>query len=149
MEKISAKSELPCSSHEEPNDLPHHSNSVREMENIRTVADDLGKVPNFIRQRRTHEVVRLSHGTAREESGFSSEPLMAYEYDPNLGRHEEVIFTVKTMLQLEKNDHQAELMKSLHRGVFGRDAARPYVLGIVAAFSLANDRLDWSLAEAK
>jgi hypothetical protein len=148
MEKISAKSELPCFSHEESNDLPHHSNSDREMENIRT-ADNLGKVPDFVRQRRTHEVVRLSHGTAGEESGFSSEPLMAYQYDPNLGGHEEVIFTVKTMLQLEKNDHQAELMKSLNRGVFGRDAARPYVWGIVAAFSLAHDRLDWCLAEAK
>jgi hypothetical protein len=33
--------------------------------------------------------------------------------------------------------------------VFGREAARPYVLGIVAAFPLAYDRFDWSLAEAK
>ena len=53
------------------------------------------------------------------------------------------------MLQLEKNDYQAELMKRPNLGVFGREAARPYVLGIVAAFSLAHDRFDWSLAEAK
>jgi len=33
--------------------------------------------------------------------------------------------------------------------VFGREAARPCVLGIVAAFSLAHDRFDWSLAESK
>ncbi len=32
--------------------------------------------------------------------------------------------------------------------MFGREAARPYVLGIVASFSLAHDRFDWSLAEA-
>ena len=57
--------------------------------------------------------------------------------------------TVKTTLQLEKNDHQAELMKMPNMGVFGRETARPYVLGIVAAFSLAHDRFDWCLAEAK
>jgi hypothetical protein len=149
MEKISAKSELLYCSHEEPKDLPHHSNPDREMVNIGTVVNDLGKDPNLKKQRRTYDVVRLSNGTASEESGFSSEPLMLYEYDPNLGAHEEVIFTVKTMLQLEKNEYQAELMKSANLGVFGRDAARPYVLGIVAGFSLAHDRLDWSLAEAK
>jgi hypothetical protein len=52
-------------------------------------------------------------------------------------------------LQLEKNVYQAELMKRPNHGVFGREEARPYVLGIVAAFRLAHDRLDWSLAEAK
>ena len=40
-------------------------------------------------------------------------------------------------------------MKRPNLGVFGREAARPYVLGIVAAFSLAYDRFDWSLAESK
>jgi hypothetical protein len=50
---------------------------------------------------------------------------------------------------LEKNDYQAELMKKKNLGVFGREAARPYVLGIVAAFPLAFDRFEWSLVEAK
>jgi hypothetical protein len=73
---------------------------------------------------------------------------MAYTYDPGLGQHEKVMLTVKTMLQLEKNGHQADLMKRPNLGVFGREVARPYVLGIVASFSLAYDRFDWSLAEA-
>jgi hypothetical protein len=115
----------------------------------RVPADDLGKLTDFIRQRRTKRIVRSSHGTAAAEPVFSSEPLIAYNYDPSLAQHEEVIFTVKTTLQLEKNDHQADLMKRPNLGVFGREAARPYVLGIVAVFSLAYDRFDWSLAEAK
>jgi len=112
-------------------------------------ADNLGKPTDFIRRLRTKRIARSVHGTAGVEPVFSSEPLIAYEYDPSLGQHEEVIFTIKTTLQLEKNDHQAELMKRQNLGVFGREAARPYVMGIVAAFSLACDRFDWSLAEAK
>ena len=50
---------------------------------------------------------------------------------------------------MEKNDLQAEHHEKAEPEVFGREAARPYVLGIVAAFSLAHDRFDWSLAEAK
>ena len=111
--------------------------------------DDREKLTDFIRQRRTKRIARSSHATAGTEPVFSSEPLIAYKYDPSLAQHEEVIFTVKTTLQLEKNDHQAELMKRPNLGVFGRETARPYVLGIVAAFSLAYDRFDWSLAEAK
>ena len=80
---------------------------------------------------------------------FSSEPLIAYEYDPGLARHEEVMLTVKTTLQLEKNDRQAEHMGRTSADVFGREAARPYVLGLVAAFPLMRDRLDWSLAESR
>jgi hypothetical protein len=75
--------------------------------------------------------------------------MVAYKYDHSLAQHEEVILTVKTTLQLEKNDYQADLMSSANLGVFGREEARPYVLGIVAAFSLAHDRFDWGLAEAK
>ena len=112
-------------------------------------ADEREKLTDFIRQNRTTRIPSSSHVTAGIEPVFSSEPLIAYKYDPNLAQHEEVIFTIKTTLQLEKNDHQAELMKRPNLGVFGREAARPYVLGIVAAFSLAYDRFDWSLAEAK
>ena len=112
-------------------------------------ADNLRQPTDFLRPHRTKRIVRSSQGAAGIESVFSSEPLIAYNYDSSLGQNEEVIFTIKTTLQLEKNDYQAELMKSANRGVFGREAARPYVLGIVAAFSLAYDRFDWSLAEAK
>jgi hypothetical protein len=75
--------------------------------------------------------------------------LIAYKFDPRLAHQEEIIFTVKTTLQLEKNDYQAHLLKTKNLGVFGREEARPYLLGIVASFPLAFDRFDWTLAEAK
>jgi hypothetical protein len=84
-----------------------------------------------------------------EEATCSSEPLLSYDYDPSLARDEDVVITVKTTLQLEKNEHQAELMRSANLGVFGREAARPYVFGIVAGFSLNHEHFDWTLAEAK
>jgi len=147
MKKISAKGEQP----RRRRNLPHRSdNSNLKVENSKGVpADDLGKLMNLIRKHRPNRIARSLHGTAGAEPVFSSEPLIAYKYDPDLAKHKEVILTVKTMLQLEKNDYQAELMKRPNLGVFGREKARPYVLGIVAAFSLAYDRFDWSLAEAK
>ncbi|HEY6364574.1 MAG TPA: hypothetical protein VI585_07260 [Candidatus Binatia bacterium] len=111
--------------------------------------DDQEKLMDIKRQRRTNRITRSSHVTARIEPIFSSEPLIAYKYDPGLGRHEDVMLTVKTTLQLEKNDRQVEHVKRTSADVFGREAARPYVLGLVAAFSLAHDRFDWSLAESK
>ncbi len=151
MKKTVLKRERPGPLHNDPNILQYRSDeSGREVENIKRIpADDLGKLTDLIRQRRTKRFARLSHGTASAAPVFSSEPLIAYKYDPGLAQQEEVIFTVKTTLQLEKNDHQAELMKRPNLGVFGREAARPYVLGIVAAFPLAYDLFDWSLAEAK
>jgi hypothetical protein len=112
-------------------------------------SDDLARLTDLIRQRRTKRITRSAHGTSGAEPVFSSEPLIAYKYDPGLAQQEEVVLTVKTTLQLEKNDYQVELMKRPNLGVFGRETARPYVLGIVAAFSLAYDRFDWSLAEAR
>lgn len=133
--------------HNESDTLPH---SPHEVENIEPVpADDLGKLSNLTEQRRMKTSVRSSHGITGAEPVFTSEPLIAYKYDPGLARDEEVILTVKTTLQLEKNDYQTELLKKPGPEVFGREAARPYVLGIVAAFSLAHDRFDWTLAEAK
>lgn len=152
MKRISAKGERPCFSGSGPNNLPHDSeDSNHEMKNIQRVpSEDLAKVTDFIRRSRRKRIAHSSRGTSGgAEPVFSSEPLIAYKYDPGLAQREEVILTVKTTLQLEKNDHQAELMKRPNLGVFGREAARPYVLGIVAAFSLAHDRFDWSLAEAK
>ena len=150
LKKTAAKGEPERARLKRPNNLPHHSDeSGREMNIKRVPPDDREKLTGFIRQRRTKRIARSSHRTAGTEPVFSSEPLIAYKYDPSLAHHEEVILTVKTTLQLEKNDHQAELMKMPNMGVFGRETARPYVLGIVAAFSLAHDRFDWCLAEAK
>jgi hypothetical protein len=101
------------------------------------------------RQRRNTRITRSSHVTGGIEPVFSSEPLIAYKYDPGLGMHEDAMLTVKTTLQLEKNERQAEHMNRSSADVFGREAARPYVQGFVAAFSLGHDRFDWSLAESR
>jgi hypothetical protein len=128
----------------------HLADTEQTMENLKRLpAEDSGKVMSFIKQSRTEEIGRLLNGSVGVKSAFLSESLITYEHDSNLAQSEEVIFTVKTTLQLEKNDHQADLLKRPNQGVFGREAARPYVLGIVAAFSLAHERFDWSLAEAK
>jgi hypothetical protein len=148
VKKTAAKGEQPPN---RTNTSPYPTDeSSREAEDIKRVpAENREQLTEFIRERRPNKINRSSRGTAEAEPVFSSEPLIAYKYDPGLGRREEVVITVKTTLQLEKNDRQAENMKSPSPGVFGREAARPYLLGIVAAFSLAHDRFDWSLAESK
>ena len=108
----------------------------------------LRKVTDFIKQQKTQQ----TGGSSRDGGPalvFSSEPLIAYQYDPGLARREEVVITVKTTLQVEKNQRQEEYMKRPKAEVFGREVARPYLLGIVAAFPLAHDRFDWTLAESK
>ena len=138
MKKTVPKDERPRSLCKESYTLLHSSHAV---ENIGAVpAGDQGNRSNFI---------SLSRGTPGAEPVFLSERLIGYNHDPDLVRDEEVVVTVKTTLQLEKNDVQAEHMNRPISEVFGRAAARPYVLGIVAAFSLAHDRFDWSLAESK
>ncbi len=150
MKKISAKRGMPCTSGNELKNVPHQLDSDHEGKNIKRVrAEPQKKLPDVNNQRRIKKIARSSKGPAGAESVFSTEPLIAYKYDHKLAQHEEVIFTVKTLLQLEKNDHQAELMKSSNMGVFGRETARPYVLGVVAAFSLAYERFEVTLAEAK
>jgi hypothetical protein len=125
---------------------PH---SLRQKPDILTLHSDGSTRTDLIRQRRAERIARTSRGTAGLEPVFSSEPLIAYKYDPGLARREEVVVTVKTTLQLEKNQRQEEYMKRPNAEVFGREAARPYLLGIVAAFSLAHDRFDWTLADSK
>ena len=150
--KKTSKRDQPDLLYNRSNILPHRlQKPIGEVENVQSMpaADEQEKIMDFIRQNKTTRISTSSHATVRIEPVFLSEPLIAYKYDPGLAQHEEVIFTVKTTLQLEKNDYQADLMKSQNLGVFGRDAARPYVLGIVAAFPLAYDRFDWTLAEAK
>jgi hypothetical protein len=150
VKKAVSKRELPGPLRNGSNILPHRSDeSGHETGDIkRAPANEREKLTNFIRQNRTNRA-RSSNVTAGMEPVFSSEPLIAYKYDPGLGRHEDVMLTVKTTLQLEKNDRQAEHMNRTSAEVFGREAARPYVLGLVAAFSLTHDRLDWSLTQSK
>jgi hypothetical protein len=134
-----------------PNYLLHNSSeSSRKMKKFECALGDNRKdLIHSITHPSTKGTLRSSKVIAGTKPIFLSEPLIAYRYDPSLAQREEVILTVKTMLQLEKNEYQAELMKKPNQGVFGREAVRPYVLGMVAAFSLAYNRFDWSLAEAK
>jgi hypothetical protein len=92
---------------------------------------------------------RSLRGRGDAEPVFSSEPLIAYKYDPELARNEKVAATVKTTWQLHKNDRQEEQMKGPSSDVFGREAARSYVYGFVVAFPLSHDRLNWTLAESE
>ncbi len=88
MKKTVLKRERPGPLHNDPNILQYRSDeSGREVENIKRIpADDLGKLTDLIRQRRTKRFARLSHGTASAAPVFSSEPLIAYKYDPGLGK---------------------------------------------------------------
>jgi hypothetical protein len=149
VKKTVAKGERSRSLRQKPNILALHSDeSTRAVENIEPTGV-LGKLTDLIKQRRTKRIARSLRDTGRAEPVFSSEPLIGYKCDPGLARHEEVVVTVKTTLQVHKNDRQEEHMKRPSAEVFGREAARRYVPGIVAAFSLSQDRFDWSLAESK
>ena len=80
------------------------------MENIEHMPpDDIGQPTGFVRPISTKRIGGPSHGTAAADPMFSSEPLIAYRYDSNLARQEEVIFTVKTMLQLKKTSTRQSL----------------------------------------
>ena len=151
MKKITAKAERPDVPYSGPNNLPQPSTySNHDMKNMKCVAfDDLGEFTKSIAQTRIKNDALSRYGTAEARRGFSCEPLTVYKYDQGLARQEQVMLTVKTTLQMDKNDRQEEHMKRPNAAVFGREAARPYVPGIVAAFSLAHDRFDWSLAQSK
>jgi hypothetical protein len=129
------------------------SDSVESIDGMNTVrsrsAVTLTKIANLtkdLRKKRLRSRLRELH---EPEPIFSSEPLISYKLDPRLARNEKVVVTVKTTLQVHKNDRQEEQMKRPSPDVFGREAARCYVHGFVAAFSLSHDRLNWSLAEAE
>jgi hypothetical protein len=151
VKKLPGKGEDTAIAHSGFDNLPQRSDDPSAaVERIERVPDEaLGHLTPFPSQPERKTIARRSNGTTGGQPVFLSEPLIAYKHDPSLARDEEVVLTVKTTLQLEKNDHQAELIKGPNLGVFGREVARPYVLGIVAAFSLAYERLEWNLAEAK
>jgi len=107
----------------------------------------LVKVVELLKRRDKSKTTRASLETSGTAPVFSSQPLVGYKYDSELARDQEIVMTIKTTLQLEKNQHQEEYMRRATPQVFGREIARPYLLGIVAAFSLAHDRFDWTLSE--
>ena len=121
-------------------------NSDRKIETVE--ADNLQKIRTLIQKPKLRKIARSSHTTG-EEPGYSTEALVDYEYDSTLGRTEKIAATVKTTLQLHKNDRQEEQIKRANPNVFGREVARSYVYGFVAAFSLSHDRLNWTLAESE
>ena len=110
---------------------------------------ELGQFPDFIEHIKKKRVSRSSLDSGQTAPAFSSEPLIAYKFDRKLARDEKIVVTVKTTLQVHKNDRQEEQMRRPCSDVFGREAARSYVQGFVAAFPLSHDRLHWSLAEAE
>ncbi|OGQ78643.1 MAG: hypothetical protein A3F90_18370 [Deltaproteobacteria bacterium RIFCSPLOWO2_12_FULL_60_19] len=112
-------------------------------------ANALDTFTDSIKARGTKRTPRFVRGATGAEVVFSSEPLTSYRYDPGLARREEIMLVVKTTLQVEKNQRQEEHMRRRKAEVFGREAARPYVLGFVAAFPLAHERFDWTLVESK
>jgi hypothetical protein len=150
VKKTDGKDRRQHSLHRKPDIPTLHSDLSSRAENIEPgLAGEVRKLAGLMKQRKTKRIDRFLHDTGGTEHVFSSEPLIAYKYDPGLGRREEIVVMVKTTLQIEKNQRQAERMNKPNPEVFGREAARPYLLGIVAAFSLAHDRFDWSLADSK
>lgn len=107
-----------------------------------------GNIDDLTKSLRNKRVARLLRHHGDGESVFSSEPLISFTHDAKLGRRETVVVTIKTTLQVHKNDRQEEQMRRPAAEVFGREAARHYVPGIVAAFSLNHDRFSWDLRES-
>ena len=145
MKKIVPEGERRIPRREKPTFLTVHSDK-----NIQPLAAaNLEKLTDLTRRRGRERIARSSRDTYGAKPVCSSEPLIAYRYDPNLARSERVAVTVKTTLQLHKNDRQEEQIKRPSPDVFGREVARSYVYGFVAAFPLSHDRLNWTLAESE
>jgi hypothetical protein len=94
--------------------------------------------------RKASTIVEATHTRA----GASPVPLVIFEQDSMLGRDLKVVITVKTTFQCYKNLRQIEQQQRPRSEVFGRERARQYVHGVVAAISLAHDRIDWSLTRS-
>src|SRR5688572_687713 len=98
------ESELHIPSREKQSSLKRHSDESIEHAPV----GDLGKLTDLPQERRRKRTGRTSRSTDCAEPVSSLEPLIAYRYDPNLARNERVAVTVKTTLQLHKNDRQEE-----------------------------------------
>jgi len=118
--------------------------------NIKPVrVNGLRKLTGLSQRHKNERNVLSSHDTDVEEQICTSEPLVSYRYDPQLARREKVAVTIKTTLQLHKNDRQEEQINKPSPDVFGREVARSYVYGFVAAFPLSHDQFNWTLAESE
>src|SRR6187551_250676 len=96
------ESKLRIPSREKESNLKRHSDESVAYAPV----GDLGKLTDLPQERRRKRTGRTSRGTERAEPVSSLEPLIGYRYDPNLARNERVAVTVKTTLQLHKNDRQ-------------------------------------------
>ena len=85
------------------------------------MSEELGRLPDFVEHIGKNRVSRSSLNSNQTEPVFSSEPLIAYRFDPKLARDEKIV--VKTTLQVHKYDRQQEQMKRPSSDVFGREAA--------------------------
>ncbi len=120
--------------------------------NIKPVrVNGLRKLTGLRQRHKSERNVLSSHDTDVEEQICTSEPLVSYRYDPQLARREKVAVTIKTTLQLHKNDRQEEQINKPSPDVFfGREVARSYVYGFfVVAFPLSHDQFNWTLAESE
>ena len=121
MKKTVAKSQRARFLPSESNNLIYHSDeSGRQVEKVQgKPADDLRKVTDFIKERKVPKTARSSRGAAGTEPVFSSEPLIAYKYDPGLARREEIVVTVKTTFQLGEEPASGRVRETAEcRGVW-------------------------------
>lgn len=149
--KTGAIVERPQSRHKTPSyPQSNQDKSVGLEESIVPVAGGDGpKLKVLTGQLEKSGIPYLDRDIVRAKRSFSVIPLVTYKYDPGLARDEKIIVTVKTTLQRYRNLRQEEQQKRARSDVFGRERARRYVYGVVAAFSLSHDRLDWDLTQSE
>ena len=144
MKKIVPEAERRSSRREKPTFLTVHSDK-----NIEPVtAAKLEKLTDLTRRRGRERIARSSRDTYGAKPVCSSEPLIAYRYDPNLARSERVAKQLRRRYSCTKTTAKKNKSKAKSPDVFGREVARSYVYGFVAAFPLSHDRLNWTLAES-
>lgn len=76
------------------------------------------------------------------------EDLVTFRHDDHLGRNLRIIATVKNCFQVDKNQRQEAQRARQNPEIHGREKVRPFYYGLVAAYSLENDRFTWDLAHA-
>src|SRR5262245_33309064 len=100
---------------DKPRSLLRETNFRGVMDNLNGIGSSsvqmLTKVTDLTKNLRKRRVVRSLRDKKETKPFFSSEPLTSYKYDPKLGRDEKVVVTVKTTLQVHKNDRQEEQMR--------------------------------------
>src|SRR3989338_4390022 len=142
-----------------PRSMPVHlrfnqNGSVRRVEIVDTGNRDssspkvMATLVNSL-QRKDIPYVVLSSGknkpsdSARLSAEAKHEFVRDYSYDPSLGRDQTVVITVKNTNQELKNRTQLRKLTEPDANVFGREQARAYRKGIIAALNLDKDEIDW------